>query len=43
MQIAGENPDWLKPLLKDVAENPNLKFKDQDLRERDIDPVRVRR
>ncbi len=43
MHTAGENPDWLKPLLMEIAENPNLKIKDQDLRERDIDPVRVRR
>jgi len=39
----GEKPEWLKKLLKEVADNPSIKFKDQDLRERGVDPVRVRR
>lgn len=43
MQPAGENPAWLKPLLKEVADNPGIKLRDQDLRERSLDPVRVRR
>ncbi len=43
MQQNGEAPNWLKSLLKDIENNPTGKFKDSDLRERDIDPARVRR
>lgn len=39
----GEVPSWLKSLLKEVSDNPDVKFKDQDLRERGLEPSRVRR
>ncbi len=39
----GEYPDWLKPLMKEIDAQPELRLKDSDLRERDIDPARVRR
>ena len=43
MQPAGEQPAWLVSLLKEMAKQPEIKLKHQDLRERDLDPVRVRR
>ena len=43
MQFNGEMPDWLKDLMKEIEENKITKFKDADLRERNIDPARIRR
>jgi AraC family transcriptional regulator of adaptative response/methylated-DNA-[protein]-cysteine methyltransferase len=43
MQPFGEVPEWLQGLLKEIAQAPNQKFKDQDLRERGLEPARVRR
>ena len=43
MRPVGDKPDWLKALLTDVEKHPELKIKDQNLRERGIDPSRVRR
>jgi len=43
MQFNGETPDWLKGLMKEIEENKITKFKDADLRERNIDPARIRR
>ena len=43
LQVFGENPDWLKCLLTEVSTNPDVKLKDQDLRERGLEPTRVRR
>ncbi len=43
MQFNGETPDWLKDLIKEIEENKITKFKDADLRERNIDPARIRR
>lgn len=43
LRPSGEAPEWLQPLLIKINQNPNQKYKDQDLRELGIDPVRVRR
>jgi len=43
LQQNGETPAWLKDLLKEIEQNNAVKFKDADLRERKIDPARVRR
>ncbi|OGU32963.1 MAG: XRE family transcriptional regulator [Ignavibacteria bacterium GWA2_35_9] len=43
MQFNGETPGWLKNLMKDIEEKKIVKFKDADLRERNIDPARIRR
>ena len=43
MRPLGEAPAWLQPLLDEVSEHPKERLKDQDLRDRDIDPLRVRR
>jgi AraC family transcriptional regulator, regulatory protein of adaptative response / methylated-DNA-[protein]-cysteine methyltransferase len=39
----GEYPAWLKPLMDEITARPELKLKDSDLRDRGIDPARVRR
>jgi AraC family transcriptional regulator of adaptative response/methylated-DNA-[protein]-cysteine methyltransferase len=43
MQFNGETPDWLRELMNEIEENKITKFKDADLRERNIDPARIRR
>jgi len=43
MNIRGEVPDWLKPLLEEINAEPGIRLKDQDIRERGLDPNRVRR
>jgi AraC family transcriptional regulator of adaptative response/methylated-DNA-[protein]-cysteine methyltransferase len=43
MRPLGETPNWLQPLLDEVREHPKDRLKDQDLRDRNIDPLRVRR
>lgn len=43
MRPLGEAPDWLQPLLDDVRSSPTQRLRDRDLRERGIDPLRVRR
>ena len=43
MRPLGETPDWLQPLLDEVRDHPKDRLKDQDLRDRGIDPLRVRR
>ena len=36
-------PNWLAPLLDDIKRDPDVKFRDHDLRLRGLDPVQVRR
>ena len=43
LQQNGEIPVWLKDLMKEIDENSVIKLKDADLRERNIDPARIRR
>ena len=43
MEPAGEAPDWLRTLLDGVHADPSVRFTDQDLRERGLEPSRVRR
>jgi AraC family transcriptional regulator, regulatory protein of adaptative response / methylated-DNA-[protein]-cysteine methyltransferase len=43
LQPFGIEPDWLKPLLKRVNQDPEVKLKDYDLREMGLEPTRVRR
>ncbi len=42
MQYAGTPPAWLRPLLDEVQRSPHIKLKDSHLRERGLDPSRVR-
>jgi AraC family transcriptional regulator of adaptative response/methylated-DNA-[protein]-cysteine methyltransferase len=39
----GENPSWLTPLLDEIQRRPEAGFSDRDLRERGMEPNRVRR
>ncbi|HET9905912.1 MAG TPA: methylated-DNA--[protein]-cysteine S-methyltransferase [Anaerolineales bacterium] len=42
MEYQGAPPAWLKPLLHELAITPTLKLRDRDLRERGLEPSRVR-
>ncbi len=39
----GETPDWITQLLAEVAQSDNIRFKDYQLRERGVEPARLRR
>lgn len=43
MEMKGVVPIWLKPLLDDIEATPNVRINDQNLRDRGLDPTRVRR
>lgn len=43
MQALGNEPDWLKDLLKEVTSTPNIRLRDYEIRQRGIDPARIRR
>ncbi len=42
MEYIGAPPEWLKPLLDEINNAPLVKLKDSHLRERGLDPNRVR-
>jgi AraC family transcriptional regulator of adaptative response/methylated-DNA-[protein]-cysteine methyltransferase len=42
MDYKGTPPAWLKSLLDEINENPQIEIKDRHLRERGLDPKRVR-
>jgi AraC family transcriptional regulator, regulatory protein of adaptative response / methylated-DNA-[protein]-cysteine methyltransferase len=43
MNYHGSAPEWIKPLLAEINENPTIPLHNQDLRERALDPARVSR
>jgi AraC family transcriptional regulator of adaptative response/methylated-DNA-[protein]-cysteine methyltransferase len=43
LDYQGQPPDWLEPLVKEIDANPGIKLKDYDLKQRGLDPNRVRR
>ena len=43
MEPRGSAPNWLSPLLAEVAQDPSARMRDRDLEERGLDPLRVRR
>lgn len=43
MEKYGDVPEWLQPLLQEINQNPGIKLKDYELRQRGIDPARIRR
>ena len=43
LESTGTTPDWLRPLLDDLEEDPSRRWTDRDVRERGINPERVRR
>ena len=43
LKEAGEAPEWLRPLLDVLEQDPTQRWRDGDLRERGLSPERVRR
>jgi AraC family transcriptional regulator, regulatory protein of adaptative response / methylated-DNA-[protein]-cysteine methyltransferase len=43
MSSAASAPNWLAPLVDDMLRNPDIRLRDEDLRQRGLDPVQVRR
>jgi AraC family transcriptional regulator of adaptative response/methylated-DNA-[protein]-cysteine methyltransferase len=43
LEAAGETPEWLRPLLAEVEQEPTRRWRDQDLRSLRLNPDRVRR
>lgn len=43
LELPGETPSEIKALLDDIAAQPDVVIKDQDLRERDLNPATIRR
>ena len=43
LEQGGAPPEWLRALLADVEKEPSRRWRDGDLRARDLDPTRVRR
>lgn len=43
LELHGKAPSWLEGLLADVERDPSRRWTDADLRDRSIDPIRVRR
>lgn len=41
LEYKGTAPDWLKPLLAEINDNPHIKLKNSDIRARGINPSRV--
>jgi AraC family transcriptional regulator of adaptative response/methylated-DNA-[protein]-cysteine methyltransferase len=42
LEYKGTAPDWLKPLLTEIDDDPLIRLRDSDLRARGLDPNRVR-
>lgn len=43
MEKEGETPTYIQAIIKELQDDPYLKIKDQDLRDRGIDPNKIRR
>lgn len=43
LEPLGETPDWVTSILQEVSKKTDLRFKDEQLRERGIDPTKLRR
>jgi AraC family transcriptional regulator of adaptative response/methylated-DNA-[protein]-cysteine methyltransferase len=43
MEKLGETPAYIQAILQELQQDPYLRIKDQDLRERGIDPAHIRR
>jgi AraC family transcriptional regulator of adaptative response/methylated-DNA-[protein]-cysteine methyltransferase len=43
MSAAAAAPNWLAPLVEEMLRRPDLRLRDEDLRQRGLDPVQVRR
>jgi len=43
MEKLDETPDYIRGIIKELHENPHLRFKDYDLKQRGIEPSQIRR
>ena len=43
LEESGDTPEWLRPLLDALEQDPTLRWRDRDLRARGLSPERVRR
>ena len=43
LEKLGETPDYIKNILNEIAEDPGVKLKDWDLRQKGIEPNQIRR
>ena len=43
MERSGATPDWMAGLLRSFGDDPDRRLKDTDLRQRGVDPARLRR
>jgi len=43
MDFTGNAPDYVKSIISELEENPYLRIKDSDLRQRNIEPNKIRR
>ncbi len=43
MERSGEPPAWLRPILDEIDQDPSLRLKDYEIRNRGVDPARIRR
>ena len=43
LEVPGQHPEWLRPLLDDLEQDPSRRWRDRDLRDRGLSPERVRR
>ena len=43
LEPAGQTPDWLRPLIEEIESVPERRWTDDDLRQRGVEPERVRR
>ena len=43
MEHQGEPPEWLRGILAEIDADPTLRLRDADIRDRGVDPARIRR
>jgi len=43
MQTTEKTPEYIQNIIKELNQNPYLNLKDYNLRQRDIDPAKIRR
>ena len=43
LEPLGQTPDWVKAILLEIAKKPDIRLKDQELRDRGIEPAKLRR
>ena len=43
LEMLGKTPEYIKNIIKEISDNPSKKFKDWDLRQKGIEPSKIRR